>query len=90
MENFNKIYADFNSLNDGLLSLDSIKTKDDLKRLNVEFRDGQKYIFYDYDEDDNYQPNYICAIGVVKYDHNKNVWFAEIDEQKIYHESKLD
>lgn len=86
MEDDKKIYADFNSLDGNLLLLDSIKTTEDLKKNGIELKEGQKYIFYDFDEDDNNKPNHMCALGIVKYDNVKKKWFAEIDREKLYWE----
>ena len=65
---------------------DSLLTKgshDDLARLGIEPKEGLSLNFYDLDADENGNPNYLCAKGVL-YKRSDGKWQADIDQSSFH------
>ena len=88
-----RIRVDFNGFGNepvvgDFVSLDSAWTKGDMDRLDLEFRNGLKAIFYEYEgTDEKGEDIFTWAEGVMEYS-SKLGWIAKIGE--VFHSESLE
>ncbi|HQU81934.1 MAG TPA: hypothetical protein PKY59_02345 [Pyrinomonadaceae bacterium] len=64
-------------------------TMQDLEKHNIEFVEGNKYIFYNDDEDNEGNRDDLVVEGIAQYDTQKNRWTAVINWNEIKNISEL-
>ena len=75
-----RVYADFQNLDDlNRLRLTCAGTLQDLERQGIELREGLVLTLYTDDENDQGQPDELCAEGVAHYDEGAQCWVATIE-----------
>jgi len=83
-----RVYADFQNLDDDhRLRLTCAGTLDDLKRHQVELREGLVLTLWMDDADDEGRPDELRARGVVQYNQDERCWVAAIDWDALWHAS---
>lgn len=67
--------------------LDSIGTIEDVRISGITLREGMLLTFYDYDASDKSEDDKLLFNGVVRYDTDRQKWYALIDWSSFRHES---
>ncbi len=84
-----EIYADFQRLDDeNRIVLDSVGTRRDLERLQLQLRPGMVAILHTDDADERGQSDDLMAIGVVQFDNAEKRWVVSVNWQRLFHRSQ--
>ena len=84
-----RVYHDFQNLDDqNRLRLTCAGTRQDLERQDIELQEGMVLTLYDYDANDEGEPDNLLAEGVVHFNKAENCWVAAIDWHAIRHASE--
>ena len=77
-----KLFADFNNTDrQGRVRLNTNGTFADIKRLNIELKEGMQVFL---DDDDT-----LTTIGNIKYSNEEKIWIAEINWNNIHHSDNI-
>jgi hypothetical protein len=88
-QNIVKLWADFNTNSKNGLLLICNGTLEEIKKQQIELKDGMRLLIWDEDFDDNNIQDNILVEAIAKFNPELNCWEAVFDWKEITHESDL-